>query len=151
MQSVLENLTLEVFQGVLDELKALCQLPLTPATLRTKPVEIERIYDQTPLLLRLQIIAGVQGEEATLQVLRGAALKFHQQQQLSSLCQEAVVVARQLQQKVGEIRARAIASRLFQVELTDGLPVLTQVLKNIDQQLQDLKILSAQPSEDDPT
>ena len=51
---------------------------------------MERLYENTHLLLRLRINPAPLGEEANLQVLRGAALKFYQKQQLSKLSLDAL-------------------------------------------------------------
>lgn len=105
LKSVLEGLDATVFQGVINELKRLTALPLIPLEAPIQ-VEIERVYQQTHLLLRLRVMPGAHGEEATLQVLRGAALRFYQQQQLSNLSRDALRLAEQLQRKVNEIRDR---------------------------------------------
>ncbi|MBD2464039.1 hypothetical protein H6G89_23840 [Oscillatoria sp. FACHB-1407] len=134
LQSVLDRLDPATFQGVLDELKQLTHLPL--ATVQTtKQVEVERLYQQTRLLLRFKLMPTEYGEEATLQVLRGAALKFHQQQQLANLERDALTIAKQLQTKVSEIRDRArLESGLGGAKL-DALPALNQLLKHIEEQL----------------
>lgn len=75
MQSVLDDLKLDLFQSVINELKRLTHLPMLPIT-KTRQVEIERLYQQERVLLRLRIIPGNHGEEATLQVLRGLLSSF---------------------------------------------------------------------------
>lgn len=130
LQSALENLDVSHFQAVIDELKRMTGLPLRPFS-EPKQVEIERIYENNHLLLRLRIMPGKFGEEATLQVLRGVALKFYQQQQLSNLSMEALRLAEQLQRKMGEMRERA---RLASMPL-EALPALEKLLKNLDEQL----------------
>ena len=132
LKSVLESLGGPVFQGVIDELKRLTQLPLMPVE-HPKQVEIERVYKQTHLLLRLRVMPGNYGEEATLQVLRGAALRFYQQQQLSVLNQDAMRLAEQLQRKVNEIRDRTrLAPTLVDIS------ALELLLKSVDEQLETL-------------
>lgn len=88
LQSILDKLPLSVFQGVLNELKRFASLPVTTVA-EPKQVEKEYIYQKNRLLLRLRVMPGIYGEEATLQVLRGAALKFYQQQQLTRLSSDA--------------------------------------------------------------
>jgi type II secretory ATPase GspE/PulE/Tfp pilus assembly ATPase PilB-like protein len=132
LKSVLEGLNGNIFQGVIDELKRLTQLPLTPLE-APKQVEIERVYQQTHLLLRLRIMPGNYGEEATLQVLRGAALRFFQQQQLSNLNRDALRLAEQLQRKVNEIRDR---TRLAPMPM--DISALEKLLKSVDEQLEAL-------------
>ena len=105
LQSVLEKLPLPVFQELVNELKLLTRLPLIPIQVKTL-VEIDCLYQKNRLLLRLQIMPGVYGEQATLQVLRGAALKFYQQRQVSHLSRDAVAIARQLLRKMNELQKR---------------------------------------------
>lgn len=103
LKSVLENLPLATFQGVINELKRLTGLPLIPVK-RAKQVEIEKLYEKELLLLRFRVTRSAHGEEGTLQVLRGAALKFYQQQKLTSLSQEALTAAQQLQKQIRAMR-----------------------------------------------
>jgi type II secretory ATPase GspE/PulE/Tfp pilus assembly ATPase PilB-like protein len=133
LQSVLEGLTLPVFQGLIIELKRLVNLPLLPV-MQPKQVEIERRYQQEALLLRLRVMPSNHGEEATLQVLRGVALKFYQRQQLEKLSQDALNLAQQLQQKLNEIRDR---SGRYPMPL-ETLPALNQLLRGLDEQLESL-------------
>jgi type II secretory ATPase GspE/PulE/Tfp pilus assembly ATPase PilB-like protein len=132
LKSVLEGLDGDIFQGVIDELKCLTQLPLIPLD-APKQVEIERVYQKTHLLLRLRIMPGNYGEEATLQVLRGAALRFFQQQQLSNLNRDALRLAEQLQRKVNEIRDR---TRLAPMPM--DISALEKLLKSVDEQIEAL-------------
>ncbi len=117
LQAVLEELPSSTLQGVIRELKHLTNLP-EEAVQKNKQVEIEKIYQGRRLLLRLRLMPGKHGEEATLQVLRGAALRFYRQQQLVNLTQEATGIAQQLQQKVNEIAAY---SRTHSVEPPEHL------------------------------
>ncbi len=133
LQSVLEGLSLKVFQGLIIELKRIFNLPLLPVV-QPKQIEIERRYQQECLLLRLRVMPGANGEEATLQVLRGVALKFYQRQQLEKLGQDALRLAQQLQRKLDEIRDR---SYRYPLPL-ETLPALNQQLKDLDEQLEAL-------------
>jgi type II secretory ATPase GspE/PulE/Tfp pilus assembly ATPase PilB-like protein len=133
LQSVLDGLTLSVFQGLIIELKRIFNLPLLPVV-QTKQVEIERRYQQECLLLRLRVMPGTHGEEATLQVLRGVALKFYQRQQLEKLGQDALRLAQQLQRKLHEIRDRSYRCPLP----LETLPALNQQLRGLDKQLEAL-------------
>lgn len=133
LQSVLENLSEPVFQSVIIELKRFVHFPLLPV-IQPKQVEIERGYQQEGLLLRLRVMPGTHGEEATLQVLRGVALKFYQRQQLDKLSQDALKLAQQLQRKLYQIRDR---SRRYPMEL-EVLPALNQLLRGVDKQLEAL-------------
>jgi len=133
LKSVLEGIDIVLFQEVIDELKRLTDMPVCPVE-QPKQVEVERIYQETHLLLRLRVMAVDGKEEATLQVLRGAALRFYQQQQLSKLSRDALRLAEELQRKVNEIRER---TRLSPLPL-EGLPALEKVIRNLDDQIEAL-------------
>ena len=133
LQSVLEGIALPIFQGLIVELKRIVSLPLLPVT-QPKQVEIERRYQQEALLLRLRVMPGTHGEEATLQVLRGVALKFYQRKQLEKLSQEALKLAQQLQRKLNEIREH---SGRYPMPL-EALPALNQLVQGLDEQLESL-------------
>jgi hypothetical protein len=139
LQSVLDKLEPDLFQGLINELKLLTSMPLLRVQ-TPRQVEIERLYQNTRLLLRFRVMPSVNGEEeATLQVLRGAALKFYQQQQLTSLERDAISIAKQLQLKVNEIRDRARTEPGLSKNKLDALPALNQMLRYIEEQLEDLQ------------
>ncbi|MCL1463991.1 hypothetical protein [Argonema galeatum] len=148
LQSVLEGLDTAVFQGVINELKRLTHLSLISVE-HPKQVEIERIYQQNRLLLRLRVMPGTHGEEATLQVLRGAALKFYQQQQLENLSRDALTMAQQLQTKINEIQKRTRIDPTLTAGQLNALPALDQLLKSLNQQLETLKLLQVEMNSDD--
>lgn len=138
LQSALEGLAPDTFQSVINELKLLTDLPLISVQ-KPRQVEIERIYQHTRLLLRFRVTPGNYGEEATLQVLRGAALKFYQQQQLATLERDALGIAQQLQRKLSEIRDRTQLDPAMADAQLDSLTALNQMLKTMDQQIRDLE------------
>jgi Type II secretion system (T2SS), protein E, N-terminal domain len=139
LQSVLDKLEPDTFQGLINELKLMTSMPLLRVQ-TPRQVEIERLYQNTRLLLRFRVMPSVNGEEeATLQVLRGAALKFYQQQQLASLERDAISIAKQLQLKVNEIRDRARIEPGLSKNKLDALPALNQMLRYIEEQLEDLR------------
>ena len=138
LKSTLEKLSLSVFQATIDELKRLTHLPLTPVEVRTL-VEVYCLYRKNRLLLRFQVMPGEYGEQATLQVLRGAALKFYQQQQLSYLSRDALAIARQLLGKVNELQKRTQLSTNMnseQLELPEDLNQLLASLSEINETAQ---------------
>jgi Type II secretion system (T2SS), protein E, N-terminal domain len=139
LQSVIDKLEAPVFQGVINELKLMAHLPLIPLQ-KPKQVEIERLYRQNRLLLRFRFMPSDGGEEATIQVLRGAALRFYQQQQLASLERDALTIAKQLQIKVNEIRDRRCSEQGLASTKLEALPMLTQLLHNIEEQLGALQV-----------
>ncbi|MGC9526650.1 MAG: hypothetical protein ACP5D7_14035 [Limnospira sp.] len=131
LQSILDDLEPAHFQGVINELKRLVKMPLLPVS-QAKQMDIERVYRNTHLLLRLRVVPGTHGEEANLQVLRGAALKFYQQQQLSKLSLDGLRLAQQLQKKLNEIQVRCASATLS----SENLPLLHQLLKNVTHQVE---------------
>lgn len=148
MQSVLDNLDANHFQGVLNELKRLMEMPLLPVK-TTKQVEVERLYKGAQLLLRFRVIPGTHGEEATLQVLRGAALKFYQQQLIGSLGRDALGLAQKLQQRVHEIRDRARSELNLSRSQIEALPALRELLHQLDQQVEEIMRQNAEQDAED--
>ncbi|MEH2127969.1 MAG: pilus assembly protein PilB [Nostoc sp.] len=145
LQSVLDKLPLSVFQGVLNELKRFASLPVTTIT-EPKQVEKEYIYQKNRLLLRLRIMPGIYGEEATLQVLRGAALKFYQQQQLTRIGHDALGISQQLSIKLHELQERLLLNPSLDSQQLEALVTLNQLVKNLDQQIKILALDSNLPT-----
>ncbi|MEL7038976.1 MAG: hypothetical protein AAFO04_25715 [Cyanobacteria bacterium J06592_8] len=134
LKSVLEDLEASLFQGIINELKRLLEISLIPVE-KPKQATIERLDRGNHILLRLRVVPGEYGEEANLQVLRGAALKFHQQHKMTVLSQDALQLAQQLEKKLKEIEQ---GSDLVPLP-SDNLPLLTQLLANINQQVEGLR------------
>jgi len=148
LQSVIETVPLAKFQALLNELKQLTHLPSVPVA-QVQQVEIERSYQRDRVLLRLRITPTEVGEQATVQVLRGAALKFYQRQQLTSLSRDALSIAKKLQQKMGELHSHVHTATPSMDQLQpDMVPALNQVLEIVEQQLNELKqIRDSYPNE----
>ncbi len=143
VQSVIEQLPLSAFQGVLNELKRLNSLPIMTLA-QAKQAETECLYQQQRLLLRLRVMPGMYGEEATLQVLRGAALKFYQQQQLTRLTRDALGASQQLSYKVHELQQRLTLNiRNLNPQQSEALNSLNELVENLDRHL---RILTDIPS-----
>ncbi|MEO0686345.1 MAG: pilus assembly protein PilB, partial [Cyanobacteria bacterium J06649_11] len=143
VQSVVEELPLSAFQGVLNELKRLSSLPMVTLT-QAKQVETECLYQQQRLLLRLRVMPGMYGEEATLQVLRGAALKFYQQQQLTRISRDALGTSQELGYKVSELQQKlALNTKDLNPEQLEALNSLNELVENLDR---NLKILTEIPT-----
>jgi type II secretory ATPase GspE/PulE/Tfp pilus assembly ATPase PilB-like protein len=135
LTSVLDHLLPETMQALIAALKQLAHLD--PATTETaQQVEVERLYQKDRLLLRLRFMTNEHGEEATFQVLRGPALKFYQQQQLLHLSRNALGVARNLYQKVSELRDRTHEPVPSEQMLV--IAEIDRVMHKINQQLTDL-------------
>lgn len=129
LQSVVTGLDDQQFKGVINELKLLVELPLIPVD-KPRQVEREWLYQNTHLLMRLRVNPAPLGEEANLQVLRGAALKFYQKQQLSKLSLDALRLTQQLQNKLSELNNRLAITPLS----SENLLLLNQLLKTMVQE-----------------
>jgi len=140
VQSVLSNMSEPLFQSTLNEFKRLVNLSLMPVK-EPKQVEILRSYQNADLLLRLRIMPGVNGEEATLQVLRGAALKFYQQQQIVALSRDALRLAHQLEYKINQLERNARNNPDLMPRELDSLPVLNQLIQKVENQVNFLRSL----------
>lgn len=145
VQAALNDLGPEQLQGVINELKRLTHLPLLP-TSQPKQVDIERLHQGDRVLLRLRLMAGTYGEEATLQVLRGAALKFYEQQQMRQLGEEALGVAQTLQKRISAIRHQAQQTLTIEAPSARTLEDLMQMLKTMEDQIEQIIASSAQPN-----
>ncbi len=138
LQAVVERLDLPLFEGLIYELKLIGHLPLDPAE-APEQSEIERMYQKNRILLRFRVMPSKNGEEATVQVLRGAALRFYQQQQFSRLGRDALSIAKQLQFKVNEIRERAFSEPGLMQARIEALANLSDMLRVIESQIDDLQ------------
>ncbi|MEA5513001.1 pilus assembly protein PilB [Nodularia sp. UHCC 0506] len=145
MQSVLENIPLSVFQGVLNQLKSFASLPVGKLS-EPQQVEKECLHQQNRLLLRLRVMPGTYGEEATLQVLRGTALKFYQQQQLARLSRDALGISQELSFKLQELHQRVLLNPSLNPEQLAAVTALNQLVENLDQQIKILRGTSETPT-----
>jgi type II secretory ATPase GspE/PulE/Tfp pilus assembly ATPase PilB-like protein len=146
VQSVLETLPADRFQGLIDELKQVAGLSKTRLK-QSKQLDIERIFDHERLLLRFRFMPTEHGEEATLQVLRGAALRFYQQQQLSVLERDALGIAKQLQGKLSELRDRAYAESTLSGARLEILPALSRLLQEMEAEIKTMQAAIAMPED----
>ena len=138
LQAVVEAIDAQTFQGVINEFKLLMRLSLISVT-KSKQVEIERAYEGQRILLRFRVMPSAYGEEATVQVLRGTALRFYQQQQIDRLGRDALDAAQMLQTRLNELRDRArnsIDARPIQTEI---LPTLIQLLRQLEAQVEEIE------------
>ena len=142
LQCVLTAVPAKLFQEAIEQLKELTHMSLVPVK-EAKQVEIERFYQNERVLLRLRVMPGSDGEQATLQVLRGEALTFYQQQQLDTLSRDAMAIANQLQKKLRQLQERASLDAEEHRERYQSLLALNQIIENVDRQLEKLKDLPA--------
>ncbi len=138
LQAVVEAIDAQTFQGVINEFKLLLRLSLISVT-KPKQVEIERAYEGQRILLRFRVMPSAYGEEATVQVLRGTALRFYQQQQIDRLGRDALDAAQMLQTRLNEIRDRARNSIDARPVQTEILPTLMQLLRQLEAQVEEIK------------
>ncbi len=111
LQSLIESFPIARFESLIWALKNLMKVSPEPVT-EPVQVEIERWHEKNRLLLRLRLMPQWEGEEvvgedATLQILRGAALRFYQQQQRTHLRRDTFLVAKNLQLKVQALQERS--------------------------------------------
>ena len=142
LQCVLTDVSPTLFEAAIEQLKEFTHMSLAPVK-ETKQVEIERFYHNERILLRLRVMPGSYGEQATLQVLRGEALTFYQQQQLDTLSRDAMAIANQLQKKLRQLQERANLDAQEHHERYESLLALNQIIENVDRQLETLKNLPA--------
>lgn len=137
LQAVLGDVDALIFQGVINELKLLTHLSLISVR-KPRQVEIERLYQGDRILLRFRVMPGNHGEEATLQVLRGTALRFYQQQQIDKLGRDALDAAQMLQGRLNEIRDRARQTLNSSPHRSETLPIIIQMLKQMESQVHEM-------------
>jgi Type II secretion system (T2SS), protein E, N-terminal domain len=133
---LLEQVALPQFQAAIAALKQLTHLP-DPIVQAPVEVEIERFYQRQRILLRLRITPKDGGEEATIQVLRGAALKFYQKHQINNLRRDTSAIAQTLRQKVLELSQRNQQGEIDR----STLPEIDRTIASLEDQLIQLKQL----------
>lgn len=142
LRSAIDSMPKEQLQGVLNELKQIMQLPMI-STSSANHAELEYIYGQSAVLLRIRITAGQHGESAMLQVLQGSALKFYQRQQVVHMGQEAIDAAKQLQLRISDLTSRMMASPHQSGPVDVILDDLSQLLKGVSDQVATLQKIDA--------
>jgi hypothetical protein len=133
---LLEQVAQDQFRGAIEALKQLTHLPTAPVQAPIE-VEIERFYQRQRILLRLRITPKDDGEEATIQVLRGAALKFYQKHQIHNLRRDTSAIAQELRQKVLELGKRSASDDIDR----STLPEIDRTIASLEEQLIQLKQL----------
>lgn len=137
LQATLTDVSPTNFQGVINEIKLLTHLSLV-AVNKPRQVEIERLYEEDRILLRFRVMPGKYGEEATLQVLRGTALRFYQQQQMDKMGRDALDAADVLQRRLNIIRDRARQTLNFIPSGSETLPAIITMLRQVERQVQEM-------------
>jgi type II secretory ATPase GspE/PulE/Tfp pilus assembly ATPase PilB-like protein len=129
-QVTVENVPVGLFQGTINELKKMARIRPEPIQ-KTRKFDIAQYYQGKALLLRIRLMPGKNGEEATLQVLRGKALSFYQRQQIEKIAQESLQIAKQLERKVTQITLR----QRFNQDPVVAVSQLKKLLSKLAQQL----------------
>ncbi|XGB41929.1 MAG: hypothetical protein LVS60_17255 [Nodosilinea sp. LVE1205-7] len=137
VRSILDDLDGTLLKDVITELKQLAGMPTLPAS-GNRQAEIERLYNGEPVLLRLRAMPNAEGENATLQILRGAALKFYQRQQINDLSREALIFAQHLQNRLQVIYDRSNQKLLLESLPLDTLVTLHTLLNTMTSQAHQL-------------
>ncbi len=128
IQSSLEDVSLEVFSEVVQEIKKMAKLPLSKLK-KNKKVALQKFHDGERVLLRGEFFIGEFGDEITLQVLRGQALHFYEQRQVDKTLKKAIYLGRQLEKTLRKIKMCSTSAEL------GDLNALKETLKQVDKRL----------------
>ena len=128
VQSSLDNVSLSILQALINEIKTLAKIPLE---LLQKPrkVAIEKNYQQKRLQLRIDACPGKWGDEITIQVLRGNALKLYEQKQIKKMSEQALLLAQKLEKTLSTMVT------CFESSSIGDLSELKKLKQKIDRQL----------------
>ncbi|MGB2925823.1 MAG: hypothetical protein WBB82_11035 [Limnothrix sp.] len=133
-QVLLDRVPLPLFQGLIHELKRLTNFPVRPVD-KPRKVEMLRLYENKPLLLRLRFVPGQSGEQAAIQLFRGPLLKKYQKSQMAKLSQEITQITTVLDQKLQQAEARA----QINPEKIKALADLQQSFAQMDRNIEKIK------------
>lgn len=134
LQAILESVDAPILQGVINEFKLLMHLSLITVK-KPKQVEIERSFEGERILMRFRVMPNAYGEDATLQVLRGAALRFYQQQQIDKIGRDALDAAQTLKLRLNEIRDRSRQALNSKATRSETLPAIIELLRQMETQI----------------
>ena len=129
VQSSVDDVSLSMFQALIDEIKTLAKIPLEPLQ-KTRKVAIEKHYRQERLQLRIDACPSQWGDEITIQVLRGKALKLHEQQQIKKMSEQAILLAQKLTKTLTTMHT------CFKSSEIGNLSELKKVQQELDRQLE---------------
>jgi len=166
-QAVLEALPLDFYQATLDRLKQFMTVtpdsPMgemagsvagsmaesmagesapaaspKPALEQREELEGEFLYRSEQVLLRLTLIPGNYGEEATLQVLRGKAMQFYQERKLEEWGRDALSAATNLHRLLNKIQSTLSGESAGLSQRFSCLSQLEATLMQLEAQIHDL-------------
>ncbi len=102
LQSSLEEVKIEVFDRLIQEIKILGKQPLNPID-KTRKIAIEKVYNQERILLRIEFFLNQYGEEITIQILRDKALKFYERRQVKRTMEQALSLSHKLEKNLKKV------------------------------------------------
>ncbi|VEP12920.1 Type II secretory pathway, ATPase PulE/Tfp pilus assembly pathway, ATPase PilB [Hyella patelloides LEGE 07179] len=128
VQSSLDKVPLALFEEIIKEIKMMAKLPLTKLK-KAQKVALQRYYNHERVLLRIEFLIGKLGEEITLQVLRGQALKFYEQSQADKTLDQAIYLAQKLEKSLKKIRRCQNSANV------GDLSTLKAIMRQVEKQL----------------
>ena len=128
VQSSFDNVSLPILQALINEVKTLARVPREQLK-KPKKIAIEKHHQQERLLLRIEMFPGQWGDEITIQVLRGKALKFYEQRQMKKMTEQALNLAQKLEKTLTKMRV------CFDSAEIGDLSELQKVQQEINRQL----------------
>jgi hypothetical protein len=131
-QLIFDQVNLNTFNQLLNEIKVLAKLAPTPLE-QSKKVAIEKSYNGERVLLRLEFILNRWGEEVIVQILRGELLESYEHKQTDKMLEQAFTLARKLEKT---LKKMLICSNHIDIK---DLNSLQSIQQEIDLQL---KLLS---------
>ena len=128
---LLDKLDIAVFEAIVNQIKVMAKLPLKKLD-KYRKVAIPKLYNKDRVLLRVEFFPSRHGEEITMQMLQGEALRFYEQRQADRTMEQAISLSQKLEKALGKM-TRYQGS----IELND-LKTLNTIVDKIGEKLQSL-------------
>ena len=129
IQFSLDNVTHSLFEEIIKEIKNMVKMPLNSLE-QSKKIAVQRYYNYERILLRIEFFVGKFGEEITIQVLRGQALRFYEQRQADKTIEQAIYLGQKLEKTLKKIRKCQSAADV--VDLSSLKAIMRQVEKQFN-------------------
>ena len=129
IQFSLDNVAFSLFEGIIKEIKKMAKMPLTVLK-KNQKLAIQKYYNHERILLRIEFFVGKFGEEITIQVLRGQALRFYEQRQADKTIEQAIYLGQKLEKTLKKIRKCQSATDV--VDLSSLKAIMRQVEKQLN-------------------
>ena len=129
---LLKQIDREVFQEVVRQVKTMAKLPPTKID-KHKKVAVPKLYNGERVLLRIEFFPSRYGEEITMQVLQGEALKFYEQRQADRTIEQALGLGVKLERALSKVVVYRNS-----IEAND-LDALNSLVRQIEQKLKSLE------------